>query len=50
MAEITKSEAIVLRKTKFSDTSLIVQIYTKEKGKISALVERGTKLKIQNRE
>jgi DNA repair protein RecO (recombination protein O) len=39
MAEITKNEAIVLRKTKFSDSSLIVQLYTKEKGKISALLK-----------
>lgn len=48
MAEITKSEAIVLRKTKFSDTSLIIQIYTKEKGKISALLKgaRSSKSKI----
>ncbi len=39
MAEIIKNEAIVLRKTKFSDSSLIVQFYTKEKGKISALLK-----------
>jgi DNA repair protein RecO (recombination protein O) len=39
MAEIIKNEAIVLRKTKFSDSSLIVQLYTKEKGKISALLK-----------
>jgi DNA repair protein RecO (recombination protein O) len=48
MAVITKSEAIVLRKTKFSDTSLIIQIYTKEKGRISALLKgaRSSKSKI----
>ena len=48
MSEITKSEAIVLRKTKFSDTSLIVQLYTKDKGKISALMKgaRSAKSKI----
>ena len=48
MAVITKSEAIVLRKTKFSDSSLIVQIYTKDKGKISAILKgaRSSKSKI----
>jgi DNA repair protein RecO (recombination protein O) len=51
MTEITKSEAIVLRKTKFSDTSLIVQFYTKEKGRISAIVKgaRSSKSKIGSR-
>lgn len=39
MAKISKSEAIVLRKTKFSDTSLIVQLYTRDLGKISALLK-----------
>ena len=39
MAVITKSEAIVLRKTKYSDSSLIVQLYTKDNGKISALLK-----------
>ena len=48
MAEITKSEAIVLKKIKFSDSSLIVQLYTKDKGKISALLKgaRSAKSKI----
>lgn len=48
MAVITKSEAIILRKTKFSDTSLIIQLYTKDKGKISALLKgaRSPKSKI----
>ncbi len=48
MVEITKSEAIVLRKTNFSETSLIIQLYTKEHGKISALLKgaRSPKSKI----
>lgn len=48
MAEIIKNEAIVLKKTKFSDSSLIVQLYTKDKGKISALLKgaRSAKSKI----
>lgn len=48
MAQITKNEAIVLRKTNFSDSSLIVQLYTKENGKISALIKgaRSSKSKI----
>jgi DNA repair protein RecO (recombination protein O) len=48
MAEITKNEAIVLRKTNFSETSLIVQLYTKEHGKISAMIKgaRSSKSKI----
>jgi len=48
MAEITKTEAIVLRKTKFSDSSLITQFYTKDYGKISALLKgaRSSKSKI----
>lgn len=48
MAEITKNEAIVLKKTKFSDSSLIVQFYTKNNGKISALIKgaRSSKSKI----
>lgn len=48
MAVITKSEAIILRKTKFSDTSLIIQLYTRENGKISALLKgaRSPKSKI----
>ncbi|MCB0743444.1 MAG: DNA repair protein RecO [Ignavibacteriales bacterium] len=39
MAEITKNEALVLRKTNFSDSSLIVELYTKEHGKISAIIK-----------
>jgi DNA repair protein RecO (recombination protein O) len=48
MAEIIKSDAIVLKKTKFSDTSLIVHFYSKEFGKISALLKgaRSSKSKI----
>lgn len=48
MAEITKSEAIILKKTKFSDSSLITQFYTKDYGKISALLKgaRSSKSKI----
>ncbi len=39
MTEITKTEAIVLRKTKFSDSSLIVELFTKDYGKISAMLK-----------
>jgi len=48
MSVITKNEAIILKKTNFSDSSLIVQLYTKENGKISALVKgaRSPKSKI----
>ncbi len=48
MAEITKNEAIILRKTKYSDSSLIVQLYTKSNGKISTLLKgaRSAKSKI----
>jgi DNA repair protein RecO (recombination protein O) len=48
MAEIIKVEAIVLRKTNFKDSSLIVQFYTKDYGKISALLKgaRSSKSKI----
>ncbi len=48
MAEIVKAEAVVLRKTNFKDSSLIVQFYTKEFGKISAMLKgaRSSKSKI----
>lgn len=48
MVEIVKNEAIVLKKINFSDTSLIVHFYTKEHGKISALIKgaRSSKSKI----
>ncbi len=48
MAEIVKAEAIVLRKTNFKDSSLIVQLYTKQFGRISALLKgaRSSKSKI----
>jgi len=48
MTEISKSEAIVLRKTNFSDSSLIVQLFTKKYGIISAIVKgaRSAKSKI----
>ncbi len=48
MSKIIKNEAIIIRKTKFSDSSLIVQLYTKENGKISALIKgaRSSKSKI----
>ena len=48
MAEIIKAESIVLRKTNFKDSSLIVQFYTKDYGKISALLKgaRSSKSKI----
>jgi DNA repair protein RecO (recombination protein O) len=48
MAEIIKDEAIILRKTKFSNSSLILQLYSKNNGKISVLVKgaRSSKSKI----
>jgi len=48
MTKISKNEAIVLRKTNFRDSSLIVQLYTKEYGRISALLKgaRSSKSKI----
>ncbi len=48
MVEIIKNEAIVLKKINFSDSSLIVQFYTKEHGKISAIIKgaRSSKSKI----
>ena len=48
MTEISKSESIVLRKTNFSDSSLIVQLFTKEYGKMSAIIKgaRSAKSKI----
>jgi DNA repair protein RecO (recombination protein O) len=48
MVSINKNEAIVLRKTKFRESSLIVQLYTREHGKISSLVKgaRSPKSKI----
>lgn len=51
MTEINKSEAILLKKTKFGDTSLVVQLYTKEFGRISAIIKgaRSPKSKIGSR-
>lgn len=48
MTEITKNEALVLRKTKFRDSSLIVELFTKDYGKISAILKgaRSSKSKI----
>ncbi|MHB8906343.1 MAG: DNA repair protein RecO [Melioribacteraceae bacterium] len=48
MSEIIKTEAIVLRKIDFGDTSRIAQFYTKDFGKISAMIKgaRSPKSKI----
>lgn len=48
MAEIIKDEAIILRKTKFSNSSLILLLYSKKNGKISVIVKgaRSSKSKI----
>ncbi len=48
MATILKNEAIVLRKINYSETSLIVHLYTKENGRISAIIKgaRSSKSKI----
>ena len=39
MSEIVKTEAIVLRKIDFGDTSRIAQFYTEDFGKISAIIK-----------
>lgn len=39
MAEISKTEAIILKKTVFSNTSLIVQLYTKDMGRMSGIIK-----------
>lgn len=48
MSEIVKTEAVVLSKLKYGDTSYITSLYTKEFGKISAIIKgaRGPKAKI----
>lgn len=48
MSKIIKTEAIVLSKINYGDTSKIVSIYTKEHGKMSAIVKgaRSSKSKI----
>ena len=51
MSSIIKNEALILRKTKFGDTSLIIEVYSKEKGRMSALLKgaRSPKSKIGSR-
>jgi DNA repair protein RecO (recombination protein O) len=48
MSDIVKTEAVVLSKIKYGDTSIIVSLYTESDGKISAIVKggRGPKSKI----
>ena len=41
MSEITKTEAVVLHKIKYGDTSIIVILYTKDYGKMTAIVKGG---------
>lgn len=41
MSEIIKTEAVVLSKLNYGDTSLIVSLFTKERGKISAILKGG---------
>lgn len=41
MSEIIKTEAVVLSKLNYGDTSLIVSLFTKELGKISAILKGG---------
>lgn len=43
MSEITKTEAVVLTKIDFGDSSNIVSLFTREFGKISAMVKGGKK-------
>ncbi|HKI78857.1 MAG TPA: DNA repair protein RecO [Ignavibacteriaceae bacterium] len=48
MSEIIKTEAVVLSKLNYGDTSLIVSLFTKELGKVSAIAKgaRNSKAKI----
>ncbi|MBI1932354.1 MAG: DNA repair protein RecO [Ignavibacteriales bacterium] len=39
MAEIVKNEALILKKINFGNSSLIIHLYTKEHGKISAIIK-----------
>lgn len=41
MSEIIKSEAIVLNKINYGDTSVIASLYTKEFGKLSGIIKGG---------
>ena len=39
MSEIIKTGAVVLSKLDYGDSSVIVSLYTKEKGKLSAILK-----------
>ena len=39
MSEILKTEAVVLSKMNYSDTSIIASLFTEESGKISAIIK-----------
>ncbi len=39
MSEIIKTEAVVLSKLNYGDSSLIVTLFTKEYGKLSAIIK-----------
>ena len=41
MSDIVKTEAVVLSKINYGDTSSIVSLYTESDGKISAIVKGG---------
>jgi DNA repair protein RecO (recombination protein O) len=41
MSEIIKDEAVVLSKLNYGDTSCIINFYTKERGKLSAIIKGG---------
>ncbi len=41
MSEIVKTEAVVLHKIKYGDTSIIVTLFTKDYGKLTAIVKGG---------
>ena len=41
MSEIIKTEAMVLTKMDYGDTSKIVSLYTKDFGKLSAIIKGG---------
>jgi DNA repair protein RecO (recombination protein O) len=41
MSEIVKTEAVVLNKIDYRDTSVIASLYTEDFGKISAIIKGG---------
>ena len=44
MSEIIKTEAIVLNKINYGDTSMIASFFTKDYGRLSGILKGGRKL------